>query len=111
MVPKDVWHQVAYIAPDGPHQNGLVESFNGRLRDECRDEHLFPSLATAGRIIESWRSDYNIVRPHSSLTTESTSLAFYRSGVPNAANGRVQRLSMIGRWQGTSVGIHLNRRP
>jgi transposase len=44
-----------------------VESFNGRLRDECLNEHLFPSLAAARRIIEAWRTDYNTVRPHSSL--------------------------------------------
>ena len=58
------WH---YIAPGKPQQNGFVESFNGRLRDECLNEHLFPSLAVARRIIEAWRTDYNTVRPHSSL--------------------------------------------
>jgi putative transposase len=58
------WH---YIAPGKPQQNGFVESFNGRLRDECLNEQLFPSLATARRIIEAWRKDYNNVRLHSSL--------------------------------------------
>ena len=58
------WH---YIAPGKPQQNGFVESFNGRLRDECLNEHLFSSLAAARRIIEAWRTDYNNVRPHSSL--------------------------------------------
>ena len=58
------WH---YIAPGKPQQNGFVESFNGRLRDECLNEHLFPSLAAARRIIEAWRTHYNTVRPHSSL--------------------------------------------
>ena len=58
------WH---YIAPGKPQQNGFVESFDGRLRDECLNEHLFPSLAAARRIIEAWRTDYNTVRPHSSL--------------------------------------------
>ena len=58
------WH---YIAPGKPQQNGYVESFNGRLRDECLNAHLFPSLAAAKRIIEAWRTDYNTVRPHSSL--------------------------------------------
>ena len=61
---KIEWH---YIAPGKPQQNGFVESFNGRLRDECLNEHLFPSLAAARRIIEAWRTDYNTVRPHSSL--------------------------------------------
>jgi putative transposase len=57
------WH---YIVPGKPQQNGFVESFNGRLRDECLNEHLFPSLAAARRIIEARRTDYNTVRPHSS---------------------------------------------
>jgi putative transposase len=59
-----LWH---YIAPGKPQQNGFVESFNGRFRDECLNEHLFPSLAAARRIIEAWRIDYNTERPHTSL--------------------------------------------
>ena len=58
------WH---YIAPGKPAQNGFIESFNGRLRDECLNEHLFASLPQARRIIEDWRIDYNTTRPHSSL--------------------------------------------
>ena len=48
-------------------QNGFVESFNGRLRDECLNEHLFAGLAEALRIIAECRSDYNTTRPHTSL--------------------------------------------
>ena len=59
-----LWH---YIAPGKPQQNGFVESFNGRLRDECLNEHLFRSLPSARRIIEVWRIDYNHSRPHTSL--------------------------------------------
>jgi putative transposase len=58
------WH---YIAPGKPRQNGFVESFNGRLRDECLSEHLFTSLPEARRLIEEWRIDYNTNRPHTSL--------------------------------------------
>ena len=58
------WH---YIAPGKPMQNGFMESFNGKLRDECLNEHVFTSLASARVIIEDWRRDYNEVRPHSSL--------------------------------------------
>ena len=56
-----------YIAPGKPQQNGLVESFNGRFRDECLNEHLFSSLAGARQIIEAWKIDYNTERPHTSL--------------------------------------------
>jgi putative transposase len=58
------WH---YIAPGKPMQNGFVESFNGRLRDECLNEHLFTNLNEARQIIEAWRNDYNTNRPHTSL--------------------------------------------
>ena len=58
------WH---YIAPGKPMQNGFVESFNGRLRDECLNEHLFQSYRHAREIIEAWRTDYNLNRPHTSL--------------------------------------------
>lgn len=58
------WH---YIQPGKPMQNGFVESFNGRLRDECLNEHLFTSLPAARTIIEEWRIDYNTQRPHTSL--------------------------------------------
>ena len=62
---RDVeWH---YIAPGKPMQNGFVESFNGRLRDECLNEHLFSNLNEARQVIEAWRIDYNTNRPHTSL--------------------------------------------
>ena len=58
------WH---YIAPGKPMQNGFVESFNGKLRDECLNEEVFDSLAHARMILGRWRHDYNHIRPHSSL--------------------------------------------
>jgi putative transposase len=62
------WH---YIAPGKPMQNGYMESFNGKLRDECLNEHVFSSLGEARRVIEAWRIDYNEVRPHSSLAYQT----------------------------------------
>lgn len=56
-----------YIQPGKPMQNGYIESFNGKLRDECLNENWFVSLQQAKEIIEAWRFDYNNVRPHSSL--------------------------------------------
>jgi putative transposase len=58
------WH---YIAPGKPMQNGFVESFNGRMRDECLNEHVFVTIAEVRRIVEAWRIDYNTVRPHGRL--------------------------------------------
>ena len=58
------WH---YIAPGKPTQNAFVESFNGRLRDECLNETLFTSMAQARAVLVTWRQDYNTVRPHSQL--------------------------------------------
>lgn len=56
-----------FIDPGKPTQNGHIESFNGKLRDECLNQEWFTSLKQARIIIESWRQDYNQIRPHSSL--------------------------------------------
>jgi len=58
---------VIHIQPGKPMQNGHVESFNGRFRDECLNASWFVNLADAKRKIESWRVEYNGERPHSSL--------------------------------------------
>jgi transposase InsO family protein len=55
------------IEPGKPNQNAYVESFNGRLRDECLNEHWFTSLAHARALIEAWRKEYNDERPKRSL--------------------------------------------
>ena len=59
--------ETAYIMPGSPWENGFIESFNARLRDELLDGEIFYSLAEARIIIESWRRHYNTVRPHESL--------------------------------------------
>ena len=56
-----------FIQPGKPMQSGYVESFNGKLRDECLNEHWFTDIGHAQSVIEQWRIDYNMVRPHSSL--------------------------------------------
>ena len=55
------------IEPGKPMQNGYIESFNGKLRDECLNEQWFETLHQARTTIAAWRRDYNEVRPHSSL--------------------------------------------
>ena len=59
--------ELDFIAPGRPMDNGFIESFNGKLRDECLNMHWFESLAQARRIIERWRVECNETRPHSSL--------------------------------------------
>ena len=62
-------HRVSleFIRPGKPVENSYVESFNGRLRDECLNVHLFFGMEDARRKLEAWREDYNTVRPHGSL--------------------------------------------
>ena len=55
------------IAPGKPTQNAYIESFNGKFRDECLNEHWFATLAEARALIAAWRRDYNEQRPHSAL--------------------------------------------
>uniref|UniRef100_UPI001EE42DB6 integrase core domain-containing protein n=1 Tax=Teichococcus vastitatis TaxID=2307076 RepID=UPI001EE42DB6 len=57
----------AYIEPGSPWENGYVESFNGKLRDELLNAEVFNNLAEARVLIEQWRKHYNTVRPHSAL--------------------------------------------
>ncbi len=59
--------QLDFIDPGKPVQNAFRESFNGRFRDECLNQELFTDVADAQRKIETWRHEYNRIRPHSSL--------------------------------------------
>jgi len=94
------WH---YITPGKPQQNGFTESLNGKLRDECLNEHWFGSLAEAKAIIEAWRQDYNHVRPHSSLGYK-TPKEFIES---NSSGGMPPELLMIPSTQSiTNQGLY-----
>ncbi len=71
-----------HIAPGKPTQNCYVESFNGKFRDECLNEHAFDTLEEACAEIERWRLDYNNGRPHGALgdlTPEEFALAAINS--------------------------------
>jgi putative transposase len=68
----DVWAyrqgvNLHFIEPGKPVQNAYIESFNGKMRDECLNEHWFVSVGEARETIEAWRRDYNEVRPHMAL--------------------------------------------
>jgi transposase InsO family protein len=76
----------AYIAPGSPWDNGYVESFNARLRDELLNGEIFYSLREAQIVIESWRRHYNAVRPHASLGYQPPAPAN-----PKAAQGQANQ--------------------
>lgn len=72
----DIWAyqnkvQLKFIQPGKPVQNAYIESFNGKLRDECLNQHWFTSLEDAKQEIEKWRKDYNEHRPHRSLNMKT----------------------------------------
>ena len=56
-----------FIEPGSPWENGYIESFNGKLRDELLNREVFNTLTEAKVLIKEWRQEYNHIRPHSSL--------------------------------------------
>jgi putative transposase len=66
--------QLDFIRPGRPVENGYIESFNGRLRDECLNIEVFFALADVRDKLETWRQDYNLVRPHSALQDNAPAL-------------------------------------
>ena len=76
---RKINHQ--FIQPGKPNQNAYVESFNGKVRDECLNEHWWRNIDHARNKIERWREDYNQVRPHSSLNNQ-TPEAFAKNRAP-----------------------------
>ena len=84
-----MWHD---IAPGEPQQNAFVESFIGPLRDECLNETLFVSLPHARTALDTWRADYNGVRPHSALANR-TPEEFRAPHIAIAANAATVKTS------------------
>jgi transposase InsO family protein len=77
-----------FIEPGSPWENGYVESFNGKLRDELLDGEIFDTLLEAKVLIERWRVEYNTIRPHSALG--------YRPPAPEAIQGWKSNLATLG---------------
>jgi putative transposase len=76
--------QLDFIRPGKPVENSYIESFNGRLRDECLNVQVFFALADVHEKLERWRQDYNQVRPHSSLSDRPPAV-FVRQWAATAA--------------------------
>jgi putative transposase len=81
--------RTVYIEPGSPCENGYIESFNGKLRDELLEREIFDTLLEAKVLIERWRQEYNTIRPHSSLG--------YRPPAPEATQP----------WSATSATLQL----
>src|SRR5262245_10643824 len=79
--------ELSFIRPGRPNENAYIESFNGKFRDECLNEHWFLSLAHARNVIETWRIEYNTERPHSSLGNRTP--AEFANALPTPDEDRV----------------------
>jgi len=64
---RELGVKTLFIEPGSPWENGYVESFNGKMRDELLNREIFYTLKEAQVLIEGWRKEYNTIRPHSSL--------------------------------------------
>ena len=85
-----------FIQPGKPTQNAYIESFNGKFRDECLNEHVFTSLHDAQQKIEDWRQDYNVNRPHrtlNQLTPEEFATLFNEQKQAEITNPEVDLLA------------------
>lgn len=65
--PNGAWRQLHFIQPGKPVQNAFIESFNGKFRDECLNEHWLLTLQEAQLVIEAWRREYDEERTPSSI--------------------------------------------
>lgn len=92
------WH---YIAPGKPTQNGFVESFNGRMRDELLNETLFFSLDHARQKLDAWATDYNTRRPHSAIGYQTP--AAYAAHLTATGRPAAQSESSAGRPVATTA--------
>ena len=92
---EQVGVQTLFIEPGSPWENGYIESFNGKLRDELLNGEIFETLMEAKILIERWRHEYNTIRPHSALGYSPPapgSRARRRSPLPLRSRGLIRRL-------------------
>ena len=82
--------ELNFIEPGKPTQNAFIESFNGKFRDECLNQHWFTSLHEAKEIIENWREEYNTFRPHHSLKGQTP--CEYENQLTNGYNQQMNLL-------------------
>ena len=103
--------KLSFIRPGKPVENAFAESFNGRLRDECLNINWFMSVRHAREIIESWRQDYNEVRPHSSLKGKNAQRVCWLYGWTLLANDTNFGVRSVRRSVGKEVRTSINGNP
>ena len=107
--PFQVWCQrngvkVSHIQPGKPMQNGYIESFNGRLRDECLNGHYFEDVEDAREKVGAWRYDYLTKRPHSSLAGRTPTAFAATVGVPTPFASAIENAPKCAPSQGDPTG-------
>lgn len=96
--------ELRHIQPGRPMQNGHVESFHGRLREECLRTHWFKNLFDARTKITDWRKEYNEVRPHSSLNYQTpAAFAAEASGGKDAGSARLENAYSVSHFPTAST--------
>ncbi len=87
---RDSGVKTLFIEPGSPWENGYIESFNGKLRDELLDRELFLHIDEVRYVVDRWRMDYNHYRPHSSLGYMSPAAFAATCGFPGSASPHLQ---------------------
>lgn len=85
---------IEHIRPGKPQDNAYIESFNGKFRDECLNEHWFLTVQDAQQKIEAWRNQYNRQRPHSSLSGLTPYAFFKEQQTKNLTRGKTVNLKL-----------------
>ena len=83
-----------YIEPGSPWENGYLESFNGKLRDELLNAEIFDTLREAQVLVAQWRREYNTVRPHSALDYSPSTPEAVRPGPPGSATPHLPTMAV-----------------
>ena len=92
-VPAMCGGETLYIEPGSPWENGCLESFNGKLRDELSNGEIFDTLLEAQVLVERWRIHYNTVRPHSALKYQPPALEALQPWPPALATPQFPALA------------------
>jgi putative transposase len=100
--------ELDFSRPGKPTDNAMVESFNGRLRQECLNEHWFMSLQNVRNKIEAWRGFYNEERPHSALDWKTPKEFALKNGSKPCLQNNKEPDLLTSEWRGNWVRVRAN---